>query len=166
MIRTCRWLALGVVFGLLSVLQTGAAEQRPAMAEIGTANSYHPGLGELMTAFVQPRHIKLGLAGGERNWSYAAYELGELSESFEDIAELVPRHDNLPIPAMIASTVKPPMAALARAIKSADPAAFAAAYAELTISCNACHRSAGHSAIVIQAPTTSSFPDQDFRPQR
>jgi hypothetical protein len=31
-----------------------------------------------MTAFVQPRHIKLGLAGSERNWSYAAYELDQL----------------------------------------------------------------------------------------
>ena len=31
-------------------------------------------LGDLMTAFVQPRHIKLGLAGTERNWPYAAYE--------------------------------------------------------------------------------------------
>lgn len=129
-----------------------------------TAESYHPGLGELMTAFVQPRHTKLGLAGRERNWPYAAYELGELSETFDDVAQLVPTHDNLPIPAMIASTVKPAMAAVAAAIKSQDAAAFATAYAALTASCNACHQSAGHPAIVIQVPTASSFPDQDFRP--
>jgi hypothetical protein len=35
-------------------------------------------LGDLMTAFVQPRHIKLGLAGKEQNWPYAAYELDQL----------------------------------------------------------------------------------------
>ena len=38
-------------------------------------------LGDLMTAFVQPRHIKLGLAGTERNWPYAAYELNQLRET-------------------------------------------------------------------------------------
>jgi len=49
----------------------GAAQQRDSMAgmkmsETKSAASYHPGLGELMTAFVQPRHIKLGLAGNEQ----------------------------------------------------------------------------------------------------
>jgi hypothetical protein len=27
--------------------------------------AFHPGLGDLMTAFVRPRHTKLGLAGNE-----------------------------------------------------------------------------------------------------
>jgi hypothetical protein len=38
---------------------------------------YRPGLGDLMTMTVQPRHIKLGLAR-DHNWIYAAYELHEL----------------------------------------------------------------------------------------
>ncbi len=142
----------------------GAAQQRMNMAETKSAAPYYPGLGELMTAFVQPRHIKLGLAGTERDWPYAAYELGELTETFDDIAELVPKHDNLPIPEMIASTVKKPMAALDAAIKAKDAAAFTKAYADLTASCNACHQSAGHPMIVIRIPTVSAFPDQDFRP--
>jgi hypothetical protein len=141
---------------LVSVAPELSAAQQPA--------PYHPGLGELMTAFVQPRHIKLGLAGNERNWPYAAYELGELAETFDDIAELVPKHDNLPIPEMIASTVKQPMAALDAAIKAEDANAFTKAYADLTASCNACHQSADHPMIVIQVPTDSPFPDQDFRP--
>ncbi len=90
----------------------------------------------------------------------------ELTETFEDIARLVPKHDNLPIPAMIASTVKQPMAALDAAIKQQDAAAFAKAYADLTAACNACHQSADHPMIMIQAPTTPSFPDQDFRPSK
>jgi hypothetical protein len=141
---------------LVSVAPDPGAAQQPA--------PYHPGLGELMTAFVQPRHIKLGLAGNERNWPYAAYELGELTETFDDIAELVPKHDNLPIPEMIASTVKQPMAALDAAIKAMDAAAFTKAYADLTASCNACHQGADHPMIVIQVPTVSVFPDQNFRP--
>lgn len=141
-----------------------AAQQPTNMPESKSVVPYHPGLGELMTAFVQPRHIKLGLAGNERNWPYAAYELGELTEMFDDIAELIPKHDNLPIPDMIASTVKQPMAALDAAIKATDAAAFTKSYADLTAACNACHQSAGHPEIVIQVPTGSSFPDQDFRP--
>ncbi len=74
------------------------------------------------------------------------------------------QHDNLPIPEMIASTVKQPMAALDAAIKAIDTAAFTKVYADLTASRNACQQSAGHPMIVIQVPTASSFPDQDFRP--
>jgi hypothetical protein len=36
-----------------------------------------------MTMTVQPRHTKLGLAGREGNWPYAAYELHELQEAFD-----------------------------------------------------------------------------------
>ncbi len=136
------------------------------MQETKSAAPYHPGLGELMTAFVQPRHIKLGLAGQAENWDYAAYELGELRETFDDVGKLVPKHDNLAIPPAIASTVTPAMAALDAAIKAKDPAAFTKAYADLTTACNACHQSADHPMIVIQVPTVSAFPDQDFRPSK
>ena len=45
----------------------------------------------LVTAFVQPRHIRLGLAGNEQNWLYAAYELDQLRETFADVAEILPK---------------------------------------------------------------------------
>jgi hypothetical protein len=156
------------VAALLLLVASGpsAAQQPMKMSETKSAAPYHPGLGELMTAFVQPRHIKLGLAGNARNWPYAAYELDELAETFADVGKLVPKHDNMPIPEMIASTVKQPMAALDAAIKAKDAAAFTKAYAGLTTACNACHQSANHPMIVIQIPTTSPFPDQDFRPQK
>lgn len=161
---------LAALFGFAAMVRPTAAQQPMAMpgmtmSEERSAAPYHPGLGELMTAFVQPRHIKLGLAGHARNWTYADYELGELAETFDDVAELVPKHDNLPIPAMIASTVKPPMAALAEAIKAKNAAAFDKAYGDLITACNACHKSAGHRMIVIRIPSSSPFPDQDFRPQ-
>jgi hypothetical protein len=136
------------------------------MQETKSTVPYHPGLGELMTAIVQPRHIKLALAGKEQNWPYAAYQLGELTETFDDIAKLVPKHGKLSIPEAIASTVKQPLAALDAAIKARNAAAFTKAYADLTASCNACHQSADHPMIVIQVPTVSAFPDQDFRPQQ
>ena len=166
MIRFSRPMLAFMVLLVLVTHQPVMAQQPTDMPETKSAAPYHPGLGELMTAFVQPRHIKLGLAGNEQNWSYASFELGELTEAFDDIVELVPKHDNLPIPEMIASTVKQPMEALGTAIKTMDNAAYTKAYADLTASCNECHQSANHPEIVIQVPTASSFPDQDFRPRK
>ena len=138
------------------------------MHETKSTVPYHPGLGELMTAFVQPRHTKLGLAGAAGNWDYAAYELDELKETFDGIGQLILKHGTLAIPDAIASTVKPPMDAIDAAIKAKDEAAFTKAYGELTTACNACHQSADHKMIVIQVPTVSgtAFPDQDFNPQK
>jgi hypothetical protein len=167
-----RWMILAsIVLGALVAPLAGMAQQPGSMPgmnmhETKSAAPYHPGLGDLMTAFVQPRHIKLGLAGNEQNWPYAAYELNELRESFDNVAQLVPKHGALAMPAAIASTVRPPMAALDAAIKAKDQAAFGQAYGELTAACNACHQSADHAMIVIQAPTASAFPDQDFRPPK
>ena len=48
--------------------------------------SYRPGLGDLMTTTVQPRHIKLAFAGREKNWTYAAYEVHELDEAFDRLS--------------------------------------------------------------------------------
>jgi hypothetical protein len=164
-------LALAILAAATSpATSPGMAQQKMQMSGTGRAApeaTYHPGLGELMTAFVQPRHIKLGLAGVAQNWAYAAYELGELRETFDDVAKLVPKHGNLDIPPAIASTVAPPMDAVDAAIKAKDQTAFTKAYADLTAACNACHQSADHPMIVIQVPafTGTGFSDQDFSPQ-
>jgi hypothetical protein len=132
---------------------------------LAAAQRQHPAaLGDLMTAFVQPRHIKLGLAGSEQNWLYAAYELDQLRETFADVAEILPKYRVLSIPDMIESTVKAPLAALSAAIQAKDSSQFNAAYGQLTAACNTCHRGYDRAAIVIQLPAVSSFPDQDFRP--
>ena len=133
------------------------------MASPTNAQQHRAALGDLMTAFVQPRHIKLGLAGGEQNWVYAAYELDQLRATFADVAEIMPKYRDLSIPDMMNSTVKEPLAALDQAIQAKDGGQFSAAYEQLTASCNVCHRSYDRPAIVIQPPTASSFPDQDFR---
>ena len=121
-------------------------------------------LGDLMTAFVQPRHIKLGLAGSQHNWPYAAYKLHQLRETRKDVAEILPKYRDLSIPDMITRTVNEPLAALDRAIKAEDGKQFAAAYGQLTKACNACHQSYDRGIIVIQPATETAFPDQDFRP--
>jgi hypothetical protein len=154
---------------LAAATAPGMAQQKMSMpAETVPGMPYHPGLGDLMTAYVQPRHIKLGLAGVAQNWAYAGYELGELRETFEDVGKLVPKHGNLDIPPAIASTVAQPMDAVDAAIRVKDQTAFTKAYADLTAACNACHQNADHPMIVIQVPafTGTGFPDQDFSPSK
>jgi hypothetical protein len=141
-------------------LAAALAVPSPAIAQ----RQHRAALGDLMTAFVQPRHIKLGLAGSEQNWPYAEYQLDQLRETFADVAEIMPQYRDLSMPDMITSTVKKPLAALEEAIKAKDIDQFTAAYAQLTTSCNACHQSYDRATIVIQPPTVNSFPDQDFRP--
>jgi hypothetical protein len=132
---------------------------------LATAQQPHrAAVGDLMTALVQQRHIKLGLAGREQNWPYAAYELDQLRETFVDLAEILPRYRDLSIPNLITSTAKEPLAALDRAIQAKDGSQFTVAYGQLTASCNACHQNYDRVVIVIQPPTASTFPDQDFRP--
>src|SRR6516162_11034432 len=122
-------------------------------------------LGDLMTALVQPRHIKLGLAGNERNWPYAAYELDQLRETLADVAEILPKYRDLSLPDMIESTVKAPLAALSAAIQAKDSNQFNAVYGQLTAACNTCHRSYDRAEIVIQPPAAPEFSDQDLRPR-
>src|ERR1700733_293115 len=98
--RSILALIIGIAFvapGDAQQKMTMPAKSMPGMAmdEVTSKAPYHPGLGELMTAFVQPRHIKLGLAGAARNWAYAAYELGELRETFDDVGKLVLKHGTL-----------------------------------------------------------------------
>lgn len=133
-------------------------------ADHPVAASYRPGLGDLMTSTVQPRHIKLARAGKEKNWSYAAYELHELGEAFGRIAQVWPEWRSMPIPDMLHGALDESMANLAQAIKRTDPTAFAAAYSQLTDGCNACHQGANRGFVVIQIPEASSYPDQNFTP--
>lgn len=146
----------------LSIVSLGNA-QAPVSPQDLAPQTYRPGLGDLMTMTVQPRHIKLGLAGQERNWTYAAYELHELEESFERAARVWPMYRKTNIAELIAATTKEPMEAVLQAIKSADSTKFNEAYGRLTATCNACHQSTERAFVVIQMPKASPFPNQDFR---
>ncbi len=150
-------LAAAIVF---AVPKLATPQQSPA-APLPAA--YRPGLGDLMTMTVQPRHTKLGLAGSAGNWPYAAYELHELEESFQRAAKAWPKYRNFSITEMLESVTKEPMTALAQAIKANDATSFATAYEKLTAACNTCHQSAERGVIVIQTPLSSPFADQDLR---
>jgi len=159
--QTAKMITLSIlaasVVPMIGVAQTTQETATPA---------YRPGLGDMMTATVQPRHIKLALAGREKNWAFAAYELHELEESFDSAGRIWPTWRNKPIADMIKSAAGEPMAAVNQAVKAADSDKFTIAYRQLTDACNICHQSAERGMVFIQVPESSPYPDQDFRPQK
>ena len=161
-----RPLAAAVLLSALMVFgsATGSSAQTVPGPQSAAPPAYWPGLGDLMTMTVQPRHIKLALAGREQNWAYAAYELHELEEALERAARAWPQWRKNPIADLMGSVTNEPMAMLSKAIKSADAEQFNVAYKRLTDSCNACHHAANVGFNVIVVPNASAFPDQDFRP--
>jgi hypothetical protein len=155
-------LAIALAAGLAcGALAAAAAFAQPAPA--GPQPDYHPSFGDLMTMAVQPRHIKLGLAGKARNWDYATYESSELRNAFGRIGRTIPTYRKQALPDMFASAILPSMDKLDAAIKAKNGAAFDAAYKEVTDSCNNCHVGLEHAFVVIREPTTSPFSDQNLQ---
>jgi hypothetical protein len=131
----------------------------------GQAPGYRPGLGDLMTGTVQPRHTKLAFAGREKNWVYAAYELHELDEAFDRITVAWPIWQRLRIVELVETMIRQPMLDLGQAIKEKNDGKYTVAYGQLTDACNACHQAAKRGYVVIQEPKDNMFADQDFRPK-
>jgi hypothetical protein len=126
--------------------------------------SYVPGLGDFMTAYVQPHHIKLWLAGSAGNWSLAAYESAELGETFEDISNYQATWKSVPVAQLVKANIEPALRIVDAAIAHHDAAAFRSAYGTLTAACNACHKAAQHDFLDIKVPTGNPFSDQNFAP--
>jgi hypothetical protein len=119
-------------------------------------------MGDMMNTLVQPRHLKLGIAGHAGNWPLAEYALVEIRQAFAGIIKAQPKFHGFPVGDLVDAALKQPLAALDEAIKQQDPKKFAAAYDALTQGCNACHGSLDHPFVVIKVPDVSAFPNQDF----
>jgi hypothetical protein len=138
-------------------------QANPAGAEPQTT-SYLPSISDFMIATIQPRHIRLWLAGQSKNWDFAAYELGSLKGAFNRLGQAHPSEHDMPLQDMIKSVTEQPFADLEKAVQSKDAAAFAEAYADLTTGCNACHQAMNHGVVVTRVPRNASVPDQDLTP--
>jgi hypothetical protein len=136
----------------------------PAMPVASAQADYHPSMGDLMTMAIQPRHIKLQLAGAQQNWSYAGYELGELRNAFARTARTIPTYRTVDTANMTATVTDASLIAVEQAIKARSLTQFAVAYEQLTRACNACHEALHHAEVVIQVPAAAMFPDQKFEP--
>jgi hypothetical protein len=138
----------------------------PAPAGGAAATPYVMTMGDMMNTLVQPRHIKLGLAGHAENWPLANYALAEMRQVFAGIAKAQPKFAGMPVGELIDVAVNPPLKAVEVAIKQQDAQKFATAYDQLTQGCNACHMELDHAYVVIKAPDATAFPNQDFNAKR
>jgi hypothetical protein len=159
--------ALAVAFGaavLVAVIGTAAKEANPpdSTQPSTVPPPYRPVTSDLMNAFVQPRHIKLWLAGKDQDWVFADYERHNIGGIFARLAAAIPTYKGVSNRDLIATFATPQLAALDTAIKAKDESAFVEAYGSLTNACNGCHQATGHEWIVIKVPDSGSVPDQDF----
>lgn len=144
----------------------GTATGLMAQAPSRTPAPFSPGVADLMSMIVQPRHLKLGLAAHAGNWTLAEYELKELQDAFARTARTHPVFKGFPLSEVIAAAVDAPIRQTGDAIKAKDAAKFEAAYAQLTDGCNKCHVALDHPFVVIKRPEQPAFPNQEFTPAR
>ena len=76
-----------VLFGALTAHAQDGATVPPAAAA-PQDEPYRPSLSDIM-AQQQERHIKLWFAGHAVNWPLADYEIGELSDGFDDVGRML-----------------------------------------------------------------------------
>jgi hypothetical protein len=132
-----RTLAVAAAGFVAMVTVAAAVETKAPEAAPVEVLTYRPVTSDLMNAYIQPRHIKLFLAGTAQNWTFAEYERHNIGGALNRLLDT--------------------------AIKAKDPAAFRVAYEGLTTGCNQCHVATGHDMVVMQSPATDSFPDQVCR---
>jgi hypothetical protein len=169
------WIALAVL--LLSATADVALPQKvPVPAPSASpalptrpSQGFDPGLDDLMTLLIQPRHIKLHYAGTQKNWELAAAQLSDLRAAFDRISQAVPKYQGSDVDEAIKAIIAPKMQALDVAVAAADAKRFAVAYGELTAACNACHVYLEHPFLVIEVPgakPNTAYPDQSFSAQK
>ncbi|SHI16629.1 cytochrome family protein [Bradyrhizobium erythrophlei] len=151
--------AITLCIGLVAS-HTEAAE--PDATPPSQANQYLPPISDLMIATIQPRHRRLWQAAQEKNWAFAAYELGNLRAAFKRLGEAYPTEHDIPFPDMISSVTEQPLEEINTAIEAKDEVGFTKAYADLTTACNACHQALNYGVVVIRTPSGKSDSDQDF----
>jgi mono/diheme cytochrome c family protein len=161
---------VAVGFGILLATAVGVAATAQDASGTAPRNAgpsvYAPVTSDLMNDVIQPRHIKLWLAGKSRNWVYADYERHNIGGALARMAAAIPTYKGTANADLIAAFATPPLADLDAAIKAKNETAFATAYRALTTGCNGCHQATGHEMVVIKVPDSDPFPDQDFGPHK
>jgi hypothetical protein len=160
---TVRFALIGLTAGMVAAAGVAGLAATESNAPSADSPTYHPAASDLMTSTIQPRHIKLWLAGKAENWVFADYERHNIGGALARMATAIPAYKDVPYTDLIAAYATPQLTALDTAIKAKDEGAFVKAYGELTAGCNGCHQATGHEMVVIAVPDGNPFPDQNFK---
>jgi hypothetical protein len=143
-------------FGILAAAAVGAAATEPSSSGPSSratqSSTYVPVTSDLMNAFIQPRHIKLWLAGKSQNWVFADYERHNIGGALGRMAAAIPSYKGTSNADLIATYATSQLADLDTAIKAKNETAFLKAYGALTVGCNGCHQATGHEMVAIKVP--------------
>jgi hypothetical protein len=140
----------------ISLVTSRGVAAEPAAAPPPLASEYLPSISDLMIGTIEPRHERLWWAAQDRNWEFAAYELGNLHGAFDRLGHAHPTEHDISFPEMITSVTQQPFKELGDAIQAKDAAAFAKAYGDLTDACNSCHQALNHGVVEIRVPSRNS----------
>ena len=158
---------LGVAAAALAATAIGTAAQTPSQppqrGPVSSALNYVPGVGDMMNTLVQPRHIKLWLAGHEHNWELAVFAHKQMQQALQTLGTVQPKYRNFTTSEMVESMTGEAMRDLENAISAHDAKKFAEAFDSLTDGCNSCHTALNLGFIVIKTPEASSFPAQQYK---
>lgn len=130
------YLALAAALAVTAATGLSAEPSGSDAAKASAPLIYRPVTSDLMNAVIQPRHIKLWLAGKSGDWKYAEYERHNIGGALARIAAAVPVYKDQPMDSLNAAFATPALAELDTAIKQKDAAAFEKAYGDLTTGCN------------------------------
>ena len=156
------YLGLAAALAVTAAAGLSAEPSSSGEAKASAPPVYRPVTSDLMNAVIQPRHIKLWLAGKRGDWEYAEYERHNIGGALARIAAAIPVYKGQPTESLDAAFATPSLAELDTAIKQKDAAAFERAYGDLTTGCNQCHQATNHRMVVIKVPNGNPFADQDF----
>jgi hypothetical protein len=161
-IKSCILLAAATSGSPCLALWARATSAQSDASTAPKATSYLPSISDFMIATIQPRHVSLWIAARSGDWSFAAYELGNLKGAFDRLGRAYPMEHEIRLQEMISSVIAQPFEDTRKAIETKDSTALSKAHGDLTSACNSCHQATSHGVVVIQAPTDSSISDQDF----
>jgi hypothetical protein len=101
-------IAIEIFDTLLDLTAKSGSQSPPMSTTTATPTPFDPGMGDLMNLIVQPRHLKLWLAGSEENWPLAEYEIKELRAALASVARSRPRFRDQPVGQMIDAVMSAP----------------------------------------------------------
>lgn len=124
-----------------------------------------PRYGASMTEVGQ-RFELAGRAAAANRFELAAFEIGEISELFEELPRAEPPKEGPtevlgPLADAFLKTHAPE---LRKAATAKDAAAFAGAFKNAAAACNECHRASGHGFVEIPAELGKAVPAMDPLP--
>jgi hypothetical protein len=147
-----RALATAAAAVALLLLAAGSAWVR-----LGAARpAVEPELAGYMSDLQHHTH-KLTLSIEAENGALADFYLHEVGEIAEQVEQLFPEHDGVPVARLVEDLLAPRLAALRESLAHSRWDEARRGLGELVSACNGCHAATGHAFIRVEVTTANPF---------